>query len=154
MEEITGSQSVVPLWLIILALAVIVLLVLVIVIWKIISRKLLITKLTRVLENSELAESLIKSRHSSRYLFNKSGLIERFARKNDPVIIGLIGLDDIYLPSLFGQWGPSVNCVGRRLVSLRQAVGAGRRRGRGLFAVLWRLPSSMREWVAQSRSTS
>jgi len=65
-----------------------------------VSRLRLKSRLKTVAENPGLAGPLVRDRYSAEALLQRSGLIENVARSTDPALLGLIGMDDIWIESL------------------------------------------------------
>lgn len=95
-------QSVPP-WLLITVASVIGAAVLILVASAFISKRLFRNRVRRVIENPDLAHSLIKSRYTPQALLARSALIERLAKSAGLEIIRLTGIDDLWIESLLNK---------------------------------------------------
>lgn len=94
-----------PFWLRIAAIAFIFSVPLELIIWAILSRIFLIRRLVILLENPELVDKLLFSKYNSKWILNRSGTIERFAKKYGINIIYLIKMDDLWINNFVSKKG-------------------------------------------------
>ena len=67
------------------------------IIWAVLSRFFLIRRLIILLEKPEKADELLFSKYNSKWILNRSGTIERFAKKYGINIIYIIKMDDLWI---------------------------------------------------------
>ncbi len=89
-----------PLWLLVTVASLIGAALLILVVSAFISKRLFRNRVRRVIENPDLAHSLIKTLYTPQALLNRSALIERLAKSAGVEIIRLTGIDDLWIENL------------------------------------------------------
>ncbi len=104
MEFITGLyrtvRAMLPFWAAVASGSAAAAIVTALVITLFLKRWLFLRRLKQVQNNPELAGPVIRDRFSARALLRRSGLVEKFARTTGPAVVGLIGIDVLWVDRL------------------------------------------------------